>query len=424
MGDPFVMTMPRTSWVGGGVSALAMPLALTLALAGCGDVLKVTNPGPIPSTGLNDPNAATSVVSGISYELSYNLNGVERFAQSNVIQETGVIAKEIIDASGGGFFTNDGKVSPVTDDVEWSGLSETRWVAEHGVAALQISLGAGYKTSLLAARANLLAGVANRFLGENSCQAVIDGGPAQDRSVYFQRAETYFTSAIAIDNAAGDSSYSVAGHGGRAAVRAWQGNWAGALADAALVPTKYEYDAVYNGNNLINNVASQTHVTHEFTVFGTPWAADSLDPRTPSVTLHNADGTVVLAMPGEPMQQQNKYTDIAQSVPLVHGTEMRLLEAENALMAGDIGGAFTSINTERAFYGLPPLAVPADLTTAWATLQLERGAVLWLEARRLWDLSRWFAATGPEHNDTLNGRATCLPIGQTELQSNPNLHGG
>jgi hypothetical protein len=397
-------------------------LVWTLIAAGCGNVLNVTNPGAIAGSNLTSATAATGVVSGISYALSYQLNGIPEFGQSNILLESGVLAEEISSASGFTSYDNGGTVTPDADDNTWTGMQQARWVAENGVTTLHASLGTTYGTSLLAARANLLAGFANRYLGENMCQAVINGGPAQNRSVFFQRAEQYFTNAITIDHAAGDSGYATAGLVGRAAVRAWQGNWSGAVADAGLVLTSFEYDAIYDASNgLLNGVASETITTFDYSVRNSAFAADSTDPRTPSQTLKNADGTVTVAADGAtPMQQQQRYTSVGQSVALAHGSETRLLEAENALMAGNIGGAFAAINAERAFYGLAPLT-PGDLATAWATLRQERGAVLWLEGRRLWDVSRWFVATGPAHDATLAGRAQCLPIGRTELNTNPNL---
>jgi hypothetical protein len=101
---------------------------------------------------------------------------------------------------------------------------------------------------------------------------------------------------------------------------------------------------------------------------------------------------------------------------------MLTLRAELALASGDTATEMQLLNQVRAFYSIAPLPHPPDLATAWADLRSDRGHTLWLEGRRYWDLQRWFAATGPEHDGTLNGRAKCLPIGRTELQTNPNLH--
>ena len=90
----------------------------------------------------------------------------------------------------------------------------------------------------------------------------------------------------------------------------------------------------------------------------------------------------------------------------------------------DIAGAFTLINQQRAQYRLNALAAPNDLATAWKVFQTEYGAVVWLEGRRLWQMRRWQAASGPSHVTFLDGRANCIPISLAEMQSNPNASGG
>ena len=100
---------------------------------------------------------------------------------------------------------------------------------------------------------------------------------------------------------------------------------------------------------------------------------------------------------------------------------MLMLRAEERLRNDDITGAFTFINRQRAVYSMAALAVPTDINQAWTIFEKERGAVTWLEARRLWDLRRWNAETGPSHNSFLDNRNNCNPISREERQANPNL---
>ena len=109
----------------------------------------------------------------------------------------------------------------------------------------------------------------------------------------------------------------------------------------------------------------------------------------------------------------------AEGIPLTQCPEIPPICAEAALRDADVTDMTDFINQERAVYGLAEVAEPASTPDAWTLLQHERGAVLWLEARRLWDLRRWYA---DGTNDFLQGRATCMPFGQSELVSNPNLH--
>lgn len=90
---------------------------------------------------------------------------------------------------------------------------------------------------------------------------------------------------------------------------------------------------------------------------------------------------------------------------------MHSIQAEAALRAGDVAGSIDLIDQPRAASDLAPLPVPATMDEAWAVLMNERGADLYLEARRLWDLRRWFAEN------------LCIPISQAERAYNPNIGG-
>jgi len=79
------------------------------------------------------------------------------------------------------------------------------------------------------------------------------------------------------------------------------------------------------------------------------------------------------------------------------------------------------MNAARDHYGIDPLTVAGDATAAWADLHFERGATLWLEGRRMGDLRRWNADSGPAHESTLDSRDKCLPISQAEKAANDNI---
>jgi hypothetical protein len=97
---------------------------------------------------------------------------------------------------------------------------------------------------------------------------------------------------------------------------------------------------------------------------------------------------------------------------------MLLLRAEFALRSGDITTMTSLINTERGLYSLAAVTAPATTAAAWTMLQSERGSVVWLEGRRLWDLRRW----GVEGTNTfLATRSKCVPVSTNELAANANL---
>jgi hypothetical protein len=123
------------------------------------------------------------------------------------------------------------------------------------------------------------------------------------------------------------------------------------------------------------------------------------DPRVPWDTTALRGDAAVDKFAGYPGVSNNrvhfwpeaKHNARTSAVALSTGWEMRLIEAEAALVAGDTTTALARINARRT--GLTP-AQPAvnaggSIAGAWTQLKRERMLELWLEARRLGDLRRW-----------------------------------
>lgn len=381
-----------------------------------------SNLGPILDEDLDLPEAQEALVNGMSLSLSRALNWVALTG--------GVVSYEVAASGspGSGFGVpirqRSGHLDPDPDetDTHWRLAQQARWVAEDGVRRLRRVLGDDFASSSAATRALLYAGYANRLLGENMCEAVIDGGPRQPRTVSLQRAEEAFTEALAAAEAAGETDVAVAARAGRASVRAWLGNWAGAEADAAAVPAGFTFDAMFdeNADDQYNRIAwsnvlpNRAHTV--FTTFYEEYYLETGDPRTP----WDSNPDFPLGDNGLPWHFQTKYPDRTSPIHLSSYREMRLLIAEARLRAGDVAGAMAIVNQLRADLGLAPW-VANTTTEAWAALRRERGIELWLEGRRLGDLHRWNAEGVPGAAEDLTGRDTCFPIGQTEVDTNPNL---
>ncbi len=405
--------------------SLAAAMGMVSSLGACKGYLDVTNPGPILDAALFTPDAVPPLVVGMSADLSNQYDELTRFS-SITADESGHGGSYAPEA-----LWTDGIIRPEDVNGLWANMQSTRFETESGVDRMKTIQGFDYEHSPYAARANMLAGFADRTLGEFACYSVIDDGPAEDRVKYFQRAEGYFTEAIRLAQQAtaapspdDPASVLTASYAGRAAVRAWQGNWTGAVTDAQLVPTNFDYDAIFSTNSFRenNSLVQETWVRREFSVYGSQWAKVFNDPRVPWDTIKTSTGAIQKGQDGKtPYFRQRKYTSLGSAIPLTHGTEMLMIRAEAALRNSDIPGAFTLINQSRAFYGMTALTVPTDITVAWQTFEKEKGATMWLEARRLWDLQRWNAAVGPSHNSFLDGRDKCIPISQNEMQSNQNL---
>lgn len=405
--------MKMTRYRNGAVLALS----LMLALSAC-DIFDVESPGRIADDDLNDPDAAPGIVTGMSYDVAGATNSLNDL--------TALAAGELF--HGGSYDWADiprGIILPEDVNGTWGSLMQARYVTTSGVVRLQgMFTPEEFAKHPLVARAYLLGGFANRMVGENVCESVVEGGGAQPNTVEFENGITAFTNAIQIGTAAGSGSSDVvnAAYAGRASLKAWMGDWAGAVSDAQQVPIGFVYEASLMTDGLSNTLAYETHDRFEYTAFDTEFGEHPNDTRAPWDTVYYEDGSIANGANGQtPMFQQQKYTGGGDNIPLVKGTEMLILRAEAALRNNDIPGAFALINQERAHDGMPDLPIPGSLAEAWTTLHFERGAVTWLENRRLWDLRRWFAESGPAHHDFMSGRDSCIPISEEEINSNPNI---
>ena len=406
--------MPKTrGWLSLGIAAL-LPV-----LGACGDIFEVESPGRIADKDLNDRDAIPGLVVGMSYDLAGAMNAS--------VDLTALAAGEL--THGGSYNWAEipaGIILPEDVDGTWASMMQARWVAEHGIERIQAAIPAAeFNASAEVARAYMLAGFANRLIGENVCETVIDGGAPQPHTVEFDRGIANFDKAITIGLAAGDNNVVNAARAGRASLKAWKGDWAGAVTDATLVPSNFIYVASLMTEGLSNTLAYETHDRFEYSVFGTEFASRPLDKRAVWDTAYVGSGASKRVATGAngstPHYRQLKYPDLGSDIPLVKGTEMLVLRAEAALRNNDIPGAYALMNQARAVYGMAALPVAGTIAAAWADLHFERGATTWLENRRLWDLRRWFAATGPSHHNFLQGRDTCIPISKEEVDANPNV---
>lgn len=397
-------------------------LGAFLPLVACSDVLTldVEAPGRIADDDLNNPDAAAGLVAGMSFDLTQGLDAA--------LQEVLLAGGDLWHGGSYDFGTIPRGILEDEDEY-WDGaygsMQQARWVAEDGLRRLAAVL-ENYERNPVVARAYLLAGFANRLLGEIQCTSTIDGGPEVENTVHFERADSLFARAIEIGTAASQSAIVNAAHGGRASVLAWLGDWTGAVAEASQVPASFEYEAVFStATGAVNNdLVFETTSRKEFTVFSTAWEDITDDPRMPwEIRLDNS-GQVERGQDGEtPFYQQQKLLTEDDDIRLTHGSEMLVLRAEAALRNGDIPGMKSLLDQARAVYGMPPIALPANTSEAWETLRFERAATTWLEGRRLWDLRRWQAQGGDAADPFAQGRDLCFPISREEKRVNPNLAG-
>ena len=407
------------------MSAMRVRLVIVvLAVVALGCDLRVSTPGQVSDEALNEPAAVAPLVNGMARTLSRALGWIA--------YTDGAITREIVAAGSqnGLIFgiTLKQRAGDLDPDLEetnehWKLAQQARWQAEDGARRMRDVLGADFAKSASAAQALVFAGFANRLLGENMCDGVIDGGPIEPRRVYFERAQTAFSEAITIAAAANNPTLERAARAGRASVRVWLNDWPGAMADAGAIPSNFVYQAIYSALELEQynrifwsnaNMALRAH-----SVVGTfyeSYYTSTRDPRTPWST----NPAFPRGTQNVPWLFQTKYDKQSSPMNLVSGREMRLIVAEGVLRAGDWTGALASINQLRAEVGVVPWTA-TNIAETWTALGRERGIELWLEGRRLGDLYRLKTGGVPGQFDDMTGRDLCYPIGLSEMNSNPNL---
>ena len=429
------------------VTGAVLLVFLSLAVvAGC-DVFGVESPGVIRDEDLDDPRSIGPLVTGMSADVS------------NFLDDTAFLVARMTDemtASGSYFLSGQvrrGFLDPDDADTYWEAAQKARFAAESGLERMQEVLAEDFDGNELTARAYLYAGLSNRMLGENFCRVSYDNSEAQPTSVAFERAITALTTAIEQAGKAEEEDLLQAAYGGRAQAYVGLGQWDQAVADAQQVPTDFVYNAFYSDNSAReqNEIYDETHQRYEMSAYGTPAqgpaeviGSDSLgvvpedlrDPRAPYTDCREStDCSAKIGADGlTPQLRQEKYDELGADIPLVKGTEMRLIEAEAALVAGDLSAALEKINEARAFHGLDPASAgqigqpgPDGFAdgSAYALLDQERFLTLWLEARRLHDLRRWdhpfLSSDGFVYPLSVTKRAACIPISESECDTNPNI---
>lgn len=420
------MTMTTSSTRRRAVTALSIA-ACTAVLGAC--TLDATNPGPIQADALDNSGALSALINGAGRDLAEAINWTS-YTGAAVTRELHPAGSTA--AFGISVRQQAGVLADDENDTWWNNAQRARWTAEDAAQRAKDVLGANASKSAQLAQALVWAGFANRHLGENFCEGIINGGAPQSYTVYFDRAEANFTEAIAVATAAGNTTLATAATAGRASVRLLKNQPATAATDAATVANSFVYKMPYYATELdqYNRIywagANQPYRAH--TVWNTVYDAyrkSTKDPRVPfdsSLTILTGDAAVG-SLGRVRWYFQTKYNDRTTGINLASGWEMRLIEAEAKLIAGtDLAGAMTLINAHRVALSLAPWTA-TTLAEGWTALKRERGIELWLEARRLGDFRRWDALSRPGTIDVLEqlpGRDLCFNTALSEKQTNPN----
>ena len=425
-------TMRKTPW--GRLACVLAVVAATLTAACDTDVV---NPGRVQEQFLFETEAQDAIVQGIGRALAE--------AQNWVGYTGAAITREVHPSGSTGSFGiqvewQNGDLDYETVNTHWNLSQRARWWGRDGIAKINET---GAESQALLSEAYLWSGYAHRLMGENFCMSVIDGGSAGPRSAYLEGALAEFDQAASL----GTGDVAMAARAGRAAVKAFMGDWAGASADAAGIPDEFVWWLPYypdKGDPTKNRIqfASQAepykaHTIH-FTKYATMGRSENTpdgDPRVPFRITDETGDAAVNCCGRVPWWPQTKYEDAGSDIRLSSGAEMRLIEAEAMLVGGNWEGAMQKINALRTAAGMPE-AEAASAEDAWTALKHERGVVLWLEGRRLGDFFRWSRDGTPGGLDDLEQPSgdietgshllqqdLCFPIARSEVDTNPNING-
>jgi len=451
--------------------------AVALLVAGACDT-SVTNPGLTPDDALDKPEAWPAIVVGARRALSDAI-GSSSVTGGQLLYWGATVSFEINPAGSTGSYgippdVQVGILNDATSSADWASSNQARFVPEDAVKRFKrVMPDTLFSKSTLVGQVYLYAGFANRLLGESFCESVIpvenpDGslapGSLGSHTLYFLRGDTAFTNAIAIFTASGKTDTQTtnlirAARAGRASVRADLATyglapWTDALADAALVPDTATFQVPYSSaspdqyNYLYWARADQSFRAHtEWGTFYEGYYRTTRDPRvkwdTTTGTMKPFGDAAVAKFGGlVPFWPEAKYTTTSAPVRLSSGWEMRLIEAEAALVVGDVATAVNRMNLRRSKLALPLYSTAIAVDSAWTLLKTERALELWLESRRLGDLRRWIVNSVPgsspdglyraSRTDTLHttpietmttpvARALCFAVGKNERDTNPNV---
>ena len=432
-------------------SGLAFAILAAALLSAC----EVTNPGPVAEEYLTLPTSQQGFVNGSEERLARAVDGNA--------WRSGAVSREFF--PGGQTGSGGLSVTEQAGQIQWNGAGQyasaqqARWIAEE--ASRQFEKLGNVSPDLIF-QAYLWAGYANRFLGENFCESVIDGGALKAGSEYFKRSEEAFTKALAVNVTAVKKQ---AAYAGRAQARLWLENWDGVAADAALVPSDFKQvvrmnfttsgNADQRNQMYWNSEGTYRSYTVRFTNYD-QYYTDTGDPRTPWQTYAKYTScTFSLQGYGAvPCTQQLKFTNVDAPHMIADGGEMRLIEAEVLLQKGDWQGALNRINALHTSFTsnktgakLAPWTA-ANATDTWTLLKRERGIQMWLEGRRMGDQRRWEPIVGQQKTPgnlelpnfearsklfadyprgreltlgTPTPRALCYNISDTERNTNDNI---
>ena len=294
-------------------------------------------------------------------------------------------------------------------------------------ADVEAGAGSPNRTNLMAIAA-AYAGYATLLLGEGFCTMALSsvgidksisyGGEIQPDSV-FKYAIALFTEAIAFADATGNTSIRNMALLGRARAKLNIADYAGARADAALIPSGYVRNVSASDvtPRRQNRITLDNSITNRATSVGEPYRSMT-DARVPVVATAQVGPTGILHF------YQTKYPTTGTAIPLATWEEAQLIIAEADIRSGNLANALLILNASRTRGGQSTPFVGITQADYLAELVDQRRRELFAESHHLGDIIRYDITVQPpagtqSHFGGEYANQICMPLPAVERQGNP-----
>jgi hypothetical protein len=432
------------------------PAALVLAVAACG-LLDTDQPNIVEPGDLDSPAGADARRVGAISDFGFAKDGdgdLNLGRTDGQVLLSGLMADEFVlsttppteqEVDQRRMFTNNSTIY----DLYWY-LQRARAAAEDAAAALRQHDPTPDEETPDVGEMLSLAGFTYVYFGEDFCSGVPASRLVGDTIAFGKpqtTAQTFDTAVARFDEALADPGVQTPSEGheedalaitylasvGKARALLNRGDFAGAAAAVAAVPTDFVYasehsaaparlqNAIYNyGTGFLWSLSDQEGGA------GLPFRTAD-DPRVPFEDPEDVglDGST-------PQFTLLKYGSNDADVPVADGIEARLIEAEAALRAQDLGGMTDILNALRDLQGLDQLATPANFDEGVDLLFSERAFWLFATGHRLGDLRRLIRQYDRDQADVFPtgayvkggsyGTDVNIPL-PLEVENNPNSNG-
>jgi hypothetical protein len=296
----------------------------------------------------------------------------------------------------------------------------------------------------LIATAAAYAGYSLVLMGEGMCSVAIShinpdrsidyGGEIQPDSVFnlaIARFDEAITAAQAVTPAtASNTAILRMAYVGRARAKLRRGDYVGARADAALVPSGFSFNATYTSGTSVarrsNLVFGENSSTSRSSSIGSPYRSMTGDPRVPVTATATTSATGIVHY------YQTKYTNAEAPIRLASYEEAQLTIAEADIQANtgpSLANAVTILNAERARGNQGVYAGAVTQAALMAELIDQRRREFFLESQHLGDIIEYNITLTPATGTTYHfgggtyGTQLCFPMPAAERLNNPKIGG-